>query len=1397
MSKRAKKRFILLIALVGLVTGGFFAARSIRQRAVEKQIAESREQGLNLFENELYEQALKKLSYYVSKRKDDGEVLLVFAECRLKVPAPNDKHIREGAGLLREAAAKLPDNPEPLLRLIELYVQLGFLTERLDICDRLLEMDPGNETALIAKIATLAALGGRLNDAIESSDLLIETYPDKASAHKWRLILWARRGDEDSALVDYSKLQADAHSDNPEFQLLYAESLARAGSVEEAQDVVRAISEMTSDNASEWLANLVDLFDRLGLADEADAMLINRLATADTNDETTTVMIERAWKRGEYDQARGYLPADDSDLDSLNDVHLAWVAFFAQSADTLAENHPAFLLLQQRSSEDARSWVSILQAKDSIIRGEWIIARNGLTEVVKTNTNQSVALFLLGQVNMRLGELDHAIAMFEAASNLDPVWPIAHQTLAQAYLDAGRLNEARSSAEQALAAKPAASQLVTVANVYIQLLENGRGDPLLENAVISVLRQLLDRLPDDPSLLAITARAYLASGQYDTAMPMIRRLIDESLAPETSFLLDLIDTCRLLGIAEEGPLLALGGQDNQNNTRILLRLAERSGQQGRVDEGKSLLKDAIQTTVNTAEKLEREIALATYLDHFDDPEALSAFQDVIARHPESAIAIRSMLDSKAAWNSEEVLDPAITRLQELTGDGSSSWRIYKSRLLLTFDSTTSNASQVIQLLSPVVRQNPADTRAQALVAEARLIQGNRDDAIEVLSIAVDANLTQVSMYPRLIKLLKQDGRSAEAEQRLLEFSNRPIPPSQILVIRERAVLLAENGLWDQAIREIKPFAETGSTIDETMLAEFYRRSGQLDKALAAYEKAVSNSEVTDGVIVSAASFFARSGQFQKGLDLLEGLPESPNSLIKQLTIAAYIERAGQFDKAEDYLAELIKQKNTAEAWSGMVRFLVRRGADRLPDAAMVIEDGLNALPNDPSLLSMRNYIAALEGGDLTDDVIDQMNLAAKGSVEDLAFQKLLAAEQFRRANPNDKAGFLAKLNEAVDKHPSVFGGWFLLITEYTNQNMGSEAVSAAIKASQALPASAEAAELTAETLIRYRQYEQALSYAQRWRDASLDQPFKPEMTIAFVEWRLGRDAAALQRAEQWKSQILQTRDVSPHFLELLASLLAKSGRHDEAHELLWDVATSEPAWARAYVNIAENIPDIDAARQWLVQSESFTNTTTETHAVLVMEYYKLAYRDESNEAFQKIIDIASTRYEEENFPASMVFMIGAAYQQLEQFGEAERMFRYGLQRSPDDAIGMINLAFLLHKQNDVGGDAEELARKAIEIGERFRFASSVQANFFDTLGLILNDKQNHDDAMKTFNRAYGLDPQNASIRLGIIETNLALGQLESATTELRQLTTLLQGGVELDKSDQNRYDKLVSLVGGG
>ncbi|MGP1310908.1 MAG: tetratricopeptide repeat protein, partial [Phycisphaerales bacterium] len=857
-------------------------------------------------------------------------------------------------------------------------------------------------------------------------------------------------------------------------------------------------------------------------------------------DDARIVAIDRAWKDGRARDALEFVQdaLEGRPLDDVSADLLGWGAFIASSSEDARDEGLAARLTEEldgRRGDTAEAWSAIIEAAALMRSGDTALARERLTFALGLG-RQDLAEFMLGQADLRVGDRRGAIARWRSAIERDPRWVAARMALAQALLDDGEIREAHAAALEALRLAP---DRVLVAQLFARtsaaLADADIPDAESTRVAIGALERIVDdeRIEPGPSL-ALLARLKAADGDLQGAQEIIDRILrdrPEMSANDALALAGAIERRRLRG----GEALLSGAEGIANDPAVLLARALKAADDGRVDEGKSMLRDAAASApAQFKEPFER--ANAQFLDATGDPGALAAMRALSEKYPESAAAQADVLRSRSAWSDPELVRKAVANFRGVIGEQSPAWRVFEARRLLTFrpaetaksggDPTTANAAEVVLMLANVVRNDPGDAQAAALLAEAHLLLSQRDQAINALSAAVVANPGEPTLYPRLISLLQEKGDTAAAEQRLMEFLRIREVSTQLR--RARVDLLLAQGMSTQALPELEQLAQSGDPDDLVRLAAQYGRLGRVAEATRIYEDLERIPNPTVNSVFGVAEYRLALGEVDRALAALDRLPDDVPEARKMTMRADLLERADRVEEATTLYERAAEEMKTGEAWLALSRHYVRRGMSDQAKAA--IDKAYAASPNDPAVRSLAKGLALATGEEPPAGLED-----VDADLGSNAEMRVLAAIQAFQQDPRRVDEYVRALRQIVSDFPRYFPARRLLVMAHAERGDWDAAIVDARDAARVLPIDAQPAQLLTEVYAARAEFEnqrglpeaqrqfteRALAAARDWRSRALGDPFDADVAIADLHDRLNNPREALRVLEPHSARLEQ------------------------------------------------------------------------------------------------------------------------------------------------------------------------------------------------------------------------------------------------------------------------------------
>jgi tetratricopeptide (TPR) repeat protein len=212
----------LLLILVGV---GLYLRN---EHAKAAKLAAARSAGMTAYKSGDYRGALDNLKTYVWRAKTDSEALYAFADSRSRIEAPNGSHLTEAISLFNTLLQSDPNNLEAKHRLLDLYTQIVYSNEALELAERVLADHPNDRDALAARCVALERMH-RYADALAASEKLNELEPTdlEQQLNTYKLMRALKRPDEQ--LIGRARHQQQQHPNDPRFQLLLAYVYGMAG----------------------------------------------------------------------------------------------------------------------------------------------------------------------------------------------------------------------------------------------------------------------------------------------------------------------------------------------------------------------------------------------------------------------------------------------------------------------------------------------------------------------------------------------------------------------------------------------------------------------------------------------------------------------------------------------------------------------------------------------------------------------------------------------------------------------------------------------------------------------------------------------------------------------------------------------------------------------------------------------------------------------------------------------------------------------------------------------------------------------------------------------------------------------------------------------------------------
>ncbi|MEO1008341.1 MAG: tetratricopeptide repeat protein [Planctomycetota bacterium] len=1394
MHRRTRRRLIVLavIAAAGgaVGAGGYVALNMQRARIAERSLAD----GMAAYRDKDYTNAVRQLGTHYRYDKQNVEALLAFADARRRVPAPNGAHLTTAVAIAQRALVLDPGNAEARRTLLELYAEMGFNSELVEVAGEMLAEDPADEQAARLRIAALLSMG-RDAPALDAARQLRDARGGDIDGHESVIIVMNQTGASTGELRTYLQQEvAPEHAGTAGFAVLAAGIESDGGSPGNAGAILREAAESQPESGAA-AATLLDAIEHIA-AIRRDFELYQfseeRLSAWLEDPELAGGLYEtaagRAWRRGDASAAHELVMVAQANGNPTPGV-LGWGALAA--IDLQLDASAVRELLGNADTPEAAYWRRLVDAYALATDGPE--ARSLLpegAELVNARGSGSAAMFHIAQLDAAAGRMARAIARLEVLQT-QPGWRRARLVLARAYLAQQQPGRALSlfSLDPELLGLAGADAIFgdALASAVEASPDPSQFDP-------SLLEQELQQAPDSAVVLAASARVALAQGEIARGTDLIARLLEADPRGAAVSIVRLAQPLRTIdGSLADRLIEHVAG--NADSPQDVQAAAFDYVLRGRAADARALI-DRVAALGLEADPIEWALVRLRIADLAGTPEDLARIAALSERHAGSPRVQLAVLEGANTWTDPALIAEAIRRLEDADGPAQTEALVFSARLQLDQDDSPEAAEAVAGLLAPYTG-TPAgkrDTNAMLLAAEAFERMGEPARAVEALAFAADGD-DPARALPVLIERLQARGAREEAGRRLQQFLalGALAEPSRRALIG----LLGRQGMVDEARALAAELASSGQTRD-ILAAGIVTRPASGGAPLSGAEEAAVAAAATPGETLLAARLLARVERQEDCLRLVATLPEQSEAGQRALIAADFLERFGRTDEAIQTLVAHARSDGGVEAWVRAGLLLVGNG--RQDEARTMLSEARTALPDEASIGEL---LAALEPAttptrrlSLFTAAAGRQDAAARGIGE------LGAICERYNANEIDLAGFADALASLTNRRGDVYLAWRLLVQARLELEQFQAAAGAARRAAAALPGDPRPAGQAALLFYQIGSPDDAVTMARQWKErASGDaDQLQADIIIAGSRLTAGQPAEAIALLGPRRATLEARPDVYTRGLLVLAEAHASVGDIAVTDAIMRPLAEGEPWWANRLVSMAPlALPasaatpvDADRAGVALGWLRDFGPAVAEDAAgalVLASAWLQFVGRAAGDEPEDRIGSLLS----EVRGTSRESWQLNTLVAQLrtDQGRYEEALERYeaalGLADPPPPVL-LNNIADLLSAHLGQHERAIGFARRAVEaIGDQ----SGLRQPLYDTLGEAFLRSGQADRALETFETALAFDSGAPGLRLGRARALAALGRNAEAEAELRPLL----GRSDLSADEQSAAGRLADELG--
>ncbi len=553
------------------------------------------------------------------------------------------------------------------------------------------------------------------------------------------------------------------------------------------------------------------------------------------------------------------------------------------------------------------------------------------TQATSDKVAEAYAQFLLGHRFEDDENFDSAVAAYKRAAALDPTAADITAQLAGLYLRQNKIQEAMSTAEQALKIAPANSEANRVLGViYAALSEAARENAPRSRAsdspdenVTKAIHYLEAAIahPEgqaDPNVRATLSRLYVKSGAYAKAIPLLTDLVNQEPGWGDGPML-LAEAYAGAGRASD----AIKWLEGQQDPRLLPTLADFYERDRRWKDAAATYARALQGAPRNAAELKTRYATALMNtgNRADLVKARDALTEVVSGRSADAVAGRASY--------------LLSQVQRRLGD-------YKA--------AEESARRVIA-------QNTRSPWGYYALAEALEERHQYQAVVDELapfvnrSKASDAQTDVGLLLPHLgfaYQELGQHDKSIAAFEEARRIS--PKDPSVAGYLIEANIAAKKYSAAVDVARAA--LADHPDDLRLTRLqAQALRHAGKGDQGIAALEEAVKKHADEPFAYIALSQVYAEADRGAQAVKVLQDAQvKFPSDASLTFELGAVYDKQKKFAEAESTFKQLIAREPDNSAALNYLGYMLAERGERLDESVSLVKRALEIDPNNGSYL---------------------------------------------------------------------------------------------------------------------------------------------------------------------------------------------------------------------------------------------------------------------------------------------------------------------------------------------------------------------------------------------------------------------------------------------------------------
>lgn len=1420
---KTKKRLMILlvICLVSVLTFAWWGISRNQANLAEgeRNLAEAR---LAVSEDR-HAESLESFVKYLKRNKDDAEVIYEYAEAIMESPSVGANHYGAAMGQFRKVLELNPLHEKVREDLLNVYRLQGMQLETIGMADELLQTQPDNVDVLLAKGEALLKQT-KYDEAKRIYTRLLDLEPDNLESHNNMMVIMRAMKNSNEEVVAYTQELVDQYPQDPRFEMLHALTFMLSKSdetSEQAKERVAQVNVWMKNAASrpmdddKFVLILVNQLNKVGLYHDS-LSLLQRRGVESKDDDLKMALVHRLWENRKYPEALELVQKVDLSRFGTHSELLAFKALALAQSNQSEGLDEIYLALENRAKDHepfAMAWMGILNA---VLRNDL----DGKASMVEVAENALKILprnpyfhYFRGQGLNKRGERELAIEAWLQSIQYAPAWYVPFVQLSQAYNATGRASLATEYAAKGYKREPNnAAALVALFKSKYQEITNGI-DLITSPAKLLKLGETIQKArPGEPETFPFYLDLLVRDNQRTAAIEALQNALanEEFIIPEK-------DVIRVVAIARNHHL---GLEDacfdySEKHHGVTPDLVYAKALYLAATEPQQALGfvEKVRADPN-AKGLKWDLLWARFLEAIGDDRAIEVWIQLANALPENvglqqmamnsaslqsamkASSASSALEIARATHVKEFMALAIDRIKAKTSASSSTWRLAEAKLILRSNPTEQQAKKVVEDMLEVVARSRRLVEPRLLLSTALQMTGDPNGAMEQLRAIAMLQPKNHSIALEMAKLAAGQ-RDFDQARILLEqvLQLETATDAQMLTI---ATLYSQMGDHFDGIRLLEPLvlAAPDNTSANLLLAHMNIQTGQLNNASTIYKGLMQKP--TPEAVQAYALFLGVIGDLNGAelvLSKLDDFDLKPG--LKELIVANFYGRFPASEKAVEKYEEAIKLAPQAVGPRlSLINYYLSHV--QIDNALTANEAARQAIPGHKvfELIHTQSEMVRKAGPSLIlKPFIASMVMDATN--RDAAVEVLTVMLEENNGGVLSK-DLLSKIKPLADKYPRFKTLQTQLTDWYLKVNMLDDAVQLATRTMELYPTLSEPAEQLVRALAAQKEWVQVELVAQDWKERTLSNPIKANISMGEAMINLDRPKEALAIIDSYMPLALANPSRFPEVITLHCRASVASGDVDRAELVLKPLIAQASGWRTLWMSIAVfMIEDAQRSAAWLERVEPVLDPKAVVERVtLANDWFRIGQRFDNADYRQRGLNmLAEMVAPEDAKPELMVAYAVLTYAAAELVeGDekeaaltiVEKEYRRSLASGlggPQLSVVQNNLAILLADKGGDLGEALQLAKDALKVNPN-------HANFYDTVAHIHAAREEYDQAQTNLEKALTLQPESIEWRVGLADIHLINKNLDKAEILLFEIRNLRVGKDNLPSPLVARIDKL-------